>query len=205
MSPPASEAARDGELVAALVESQRVGMLGVRPIADVIEHAGAFVLALANVTGTVVDLGTGGGVPGLVIARARPDLRLVLVDRRSSRTDHLQRLVARLGLTDRVEVLTVDAIVLGERRAGVADAVVARGFGAPASTLRAAAPLVRSGGLIVVSEPPRHALDRWPQALLDELGLVATAPADRRVAVFRRPGATQTEGGPPSVAGRPNP
>jgi 16S rRNA (guanine527-N7)-methyltransferase len=204
MSPPAGEAAGDAELVAALVESQRVGMLGDRPIAEVIEHAGAFVLALANVTGTVVDLGSGGGVPGLVIARARPDLRLVLVDRRSSRTDHLQRLVARLGLTDRVEVLTVDAITLGERRAGVADAVVARCFGAPASTLRAAAPLVRLGGLIVVSEP-RRALDRWPQALLDELGLVATAPADRRVAVFRRPGAAQTEGGPPSVAGRPNP
>ena len=48
-------------------------------------------------SGTVVDLGSGGGVPGLVIARARPDLRLVLVDRRAARTDHLPRLVRRLG------------------------------------------------------------------------------------------------------------
>ena len=31
--------------------------------------------AVADVTGTVVDLGAGGGVPGLVIATARPDLR----------------------------------------------------------------------------------------------------------------------------------
>ena len=61
--------------------------------------------ALAGVTGTVVDLGSGGGVPGLVIADARPDLRLVLVDRRATRTDHLRRLVGRLGLADRVEVV----------------------------------------------------------------------------------------------------
>jgi 16S rRNA (guanine527-N7)-methyltransferase len=205
MSSPAHDVAGDAELVAALAESQRLGMLGDRPVADVIEHAGAFVLALAEVTGTVVDLGSGGGVPGLVIARARPDLRLILVDRRSSRTDHLQRLVARLHMADRIEVLTVDATTLGERRGGIADAVVSRGFGAPPTTLRAAAPLVRAGGLVVVSEPPRPKLGRWPLELLDQLGLVATAHADRRVVVFRRPDLAQPEAGPGGGALRPNP
>jgi len=193
MSSPARDVAGDVDLVAALADSQRLGMLGDRPVAEVIEHAGAFVLALAEVTGTVVDLGSGGGVPGLVIARARPDLRLVLVDRRSSRTDHLQRLVARLDVADRCEVLTVDATSFGGRRAGSAAAVVARSFGAPAVTLRAAAPLVRAGGLVVVSEPPNPDLGRWPQELLDRLGLVATAQMDRRVVVFRRPDAAQPE------------
>jgi 16S rRNA (guanine527-N7)-methyltransferase len=191
MAPPAGGAAGDAELAGALAESQRLGMLGDRPIADVIEHAGAFVLALAEVTGSVVDLGSGGGVPGLVIARARPDLRVVLVDRRATRTDHLRRLVARLALADRVEVLTVDATTLAARRAGRADAVVARSFAAPASTLRAAAPLVRSGGLIVVSEPPRPEPERWPHELVGGLGLVETPQSDRRVAVFRRAGAGQ--------------
>ena len=82
---------------------------------DVVEHAAAFVVALEAVTGTVVDLGSGGGVPGLVIATARPDLRLVLVDRRVGRTDHLVRLVRRLGLDDRVTVLTADAEDLAGR------------------------------------------------------------------------------------------
>ena len=99
-------------LLDALASSQRLGMLGDRPIADVVDHAGAFVAALAASRGTVVDLGTGGGVPGLVIASARPDLRLVLVDRRATRTDHLGRLVRRLGLADRVEVVTADAAAL---------------------------------------------------------------------------------------------
>lgn len=172
-------------LIAALTESQRVGMLGGRPVAEMVEHAGAFVDALAGVDGTVVDLGSGGGVPGLVIADARPDLHVVLVDRRVSRTDHLRRLIGRLGFADRVEVLTLDAAAVPR---AVADAVVARGFGSPSSTLRAARPLLRPAGVVIVSEPPsgEQARVRWPPALLVELDLVAEPHDDRRVAVFRR-------------------
>jgi 16S rRNA (guanine527-N7)-methyltransferase len=160
-------------------------MLGARPLDQVVEHAAAFVDALAHVSGTVVDLGSGGGVPGLVIADARPDLHVVLLDRRASRTDHLRRLVGRLGFAGRVEVLTVDAAAAPP---AIADAVVARGFGPPPATLRAAGPLLRPGGLVIVSEPPLNdqTRDRWPNALLAELDLVAVGQRDRRVAVFRR-------------------
>jgi 16S rRNA (guanine527-N7)-methyltransferase len=154
-------------------------MLGRRPVPEVIEHASGFVLALQDVVGTVVDLGSGGGVPGLVIARARPDLRLVLVDRRAARADHVMRLVRRLGLQDQVEVLVADARHL--HLDAPADAVVARGFGAPMTTLTAAVRLVRPGGVIVVSEPPDEPGDRWT-ALPPQ---VAPAPSpDHRVAVF---------------------
>jgi 16S rRNA (guanine527-N7)-methyltransferase len=176
----------DTELVAALRDSQRLGMLGQRPVPEVIAHAGAFVDALASVRGTVVDLGSGGGVPGLVIARRRPDLRLILVDRRARRTDHLRRLVGRLDLAARVEVLAIDATDLGSDRPRTADAVVGRGFGPPATTLRLAAPLLRDGGLLVISEPPTSRPDRWPAPELAALGLAAVPHPDRRVAVFRR-------------------
>jgi 16S rRNA (guanine527-N7)-methyltransferase len=177
--------ADDEPLVTALADSQRLGMLGDRPVGEIVEHAGAFVTALTDVAGTVIDLGSGGGVPGLVIARARPDLHVVLVDRRASRTDHLRRLVARLGLDGRVDVLTRDASTLhGEMEA---DAVVARGFGPPTATLRAATPLLRTGGAVVVSEPPPgDDRPRWPAELLVGLGLVVVDHPDRRVAVFRR-------------------
>ena len=103
--------------------------------------------------GTVVDLGSGGGVPGLVIARARPDLRVVLVDRRSSRTDHLSRLVRRLGLDDRV--------ARRQRRChDPAPGNVGRRRRGP--WLRCAGPHAPGGGAgrshrwaVVVSEPPR--------------------------------------------------
>lgn len=186
-SPPEPEGRPDTELVAALRDSQRLGMLGQRPVADAIAHAGAFVDALASVRGTVIDLGSGGGVPGLVIARRRPDLRLILVDRRARRTDHLRRLVGRLDLAARVEVLTIDATELGSLRPRTADAVVGRGFGPPETTLRIAAPLLRDGGLLVISEPPTSRPDRWPGPVLAALGLAAVPHPDRRVAVFRRP------------------
>ncbi|MBA3286498.1 MAG: class I SAM-dependent methyltransferase [Acidimicrobiia bacterium] len=159
-------------------------MLGRRPIAEVIEHATAFVTALQDVTGTVVDLGAGGGVPGLVIATARPDLRLVLVERRATRTDHLRRLLGRLDLTTQVAVIMADARHL--ELAVRADAVVARGFGNPVTTLRAATPLCRRGGRIVVSEPPGGR--QWPAGLLTACGVQPVGSADGRVAIFETTG-----------------
>ncbi len=169
----------DPALTEALASSQRLGMLGDRPISDVIVHAGAFVDALAAVRGTVVDLGSGGGVPGLVIARARPDLSIVLVERRTTRADHLQRLVRRLGLGGRVAVHAADAGALPSST--LADAVVARSFGPPLATARAAAALLRPGGRLVVSEPP-HVDGRWRGDEVRELGFVVLDQPDRRVA-----------------------
>ena len=172
-------------LIEALASSQRLGMLGDRPIPEVIEHARAFVTALADVHGVVVDLGAGGGVPGLVIAHDRPDLRLVLIDRRSTRTDHLRRLVARLGWGDRVEVVAADAAAVVGRLAP-ADAAVARGFGPPLTTLAAATRLVIAGGLLVVSEPPVPDPTRWPAADVTAAGWSRIPSPDPRVATFRR-------------------
>ena len=171
-----------GGLREALADSQRLGMLGSRPIDEVIEHAQAFVDALSDVTGTVLDLGSGGGVPGLVIAVARPDLRVLLVDRRTARTDHLARLVRRLELDDRVEVIAADASIL--RLPTPVDAVVARGFGPPVSTGRIAVAFLRPHGRFVVSEPPGDAPRRWGEDLVRRMHLVRLPHGDPRVAVF---------------------
>ncbi|MEL6986123.1 MAG: hypothetical protein AAFO29_27080, partial [Actinomycetota bacterium] len=63
------------------------------------------------------------------------------------------------------------------------DAVVARGFGPPASTLECATPLVRPGGHIVISEPPTRR--NWPADGLAELAL-EPGPTAKAMAVFRR-------------------
>lgn len=159
-------------LVEVLARAQRLGTLGDRPIDEVIDHARQFVTGLAEVTGRVLDMGTGAGVPGLVIAMDRPDLQLVLVDRRATRMDELSRAVISLGLTDRVMVMTadVDALARDESFAGQFDAVVSRGFGPPEVTLRAARPFLKNGGRFVVSEPPSHDPQRWPESVLQELG-----------------------------------
>jgi 16S rRNA (guanine527-N7)-methyltransferase len=158
-------------------------MIGAAPIADVIDHSSAFVSALADVSGTVVDLGSGGGVPGLVIAWRRPDLQLILVDRRTTRTDHLRRLVARLGLSTRVDVVAADARDLPRLLDRSVDAVVARGFGRPDEVLDAARPILAETGIVVVSEPPGKT-DRWTGDVLgDDFERVS---GNGRVAVLAR-------------------
>jgi 16S rRNA (guanine527-N7)-methyltransferase len=157
----------DDELIDTLREAQRVGALGGRSLVEVVEHARAFVRALDDIEGTVADLGTGGGVPGLVLAMDRPDLRVVLVDRSEKRTDLVRRSVRRLHLDASVEVRTADVQQLAAAEPATFDAVVARGFGPPEHTLRLAVALTRAGGAVVISDPPGS--DRWPPELLAEL------------------------------------
>jgi 16S rRNA (guanine527-N7)-methyltransferase len=160
----------DPELIAVLERSRALGFLGPGPIGDHVDHAAGFVRALVDLTGRVVDLGSGGGVPGLVLATARPDLEVVLVDAMAKRCEFLEAAVATLGLSQ-VRVVHGRAEVVGRSslRASAA-AVVARSFGPPAVTAECAAPLLRPGGRLVVSEPP-ESVDRWDAVGLALVGL----------------------------------
>jgi len=170
----------------ALGEAQRIGMLGDAPLELVVDRSLAFVRALPPEIRTVIDLGSGGGDPGLVIAVADPDLVVTLVDRREKRTDLLSRLVGRLGLQDRIEVVTSDVVELGHRLPGrFWDAATSRGFGAPEYTAAHASPLLRPGGLLLVSEPPASDGSRWENPEVRDLGFVLAGVFDG-VAVLAR-------------------
>lgn len=165
----APEADPDGHLIETLRLAQRLGMLGPMPIGAAIAHARAFVAVLDTTHGRVVDLGSGAGLPGLVIAHDRPDLEAVLVDRRAKRADALERAVRRLGMADRVSVRCEDVRDTIQSEGAVFDAVTARSFGPPETTLAFAAALRAPHGVIVISDPP--AGDRWADAAVDRLGL----------------------------------
>jgi 16S rRNA (guanine527-N7)-methyltransferase len=172
-------------LLAVLGEAQRIGALGPAPLADTVAHARAFADALPDSVSTCIDLGTGAGIPGLVIALARPSMRLTLVDRRAKRTDALTRAVHALGIADRVSVVCADMMVMA-RQPDVHhhfDAAVTRGFGPPDITLSFAAACVRSGGVVVISEPPVDQPSRWSPEVLRRADVASWA---RRgpVAVF---------------------
>ena len=157
-----------------LSEAQRIGALGPRPIDEVIEHARAFLAALPDGPLNVVDLGTGAGLPGLVIGEARPDIRLTLVDRRAKRTDALERAIHALGWTDRARVVCGDVEKLAKDPfwQGHFDAVVSRGFGPHETTLRLSAILTRPHGVVVLTEPPEGSPNRWRPELVADLDLV---------------------------------
>ena len=139
----------------------------------VIDRSLGFVKLLSQEEHSVVDLGSGGGDPGLVIAVGCPWAEVTLVDRRAKRTDVLTRLIGRLGLSRRVEVVESDAALLPQLFPGrLWDVVTSRGFGSPEYTAVHAAPLLATGGRMLVTEPPDSNGERWMTPGVSALGFV---------------------------------
>lgn len=168
-----------------LRDAQAQGHLGPGPVDGALDHASSFVDAVGDAA-SILDLGSGGGLPGLVIASACPAARVTLLDASERRTDWLCRVVARLGWGGQVQVVLGRAEALGHDpvwRASQA-AVVARSFAPPLVTAECAAAFLIDGGRLVVSEPPAPSASRWPAEHLVALGLQAVSWSDRRVAVL---------------------
>lgn len=163
----------DRELLAALAAIQERGAIGAATsLVDAVAHADQFVTLIPIQASTLADLGSGGGLPGLVIALRRHDLDVVLVERRRARADLLLRAVARLELGGRVRVHADDVRTLAAASPHSFDVVTARSFAAPPVTARWAVALLRPGGTLLVSEPPDDDPRRWAPAVLSALGLV---------------------------------
>lgn len=93
--------------------------------------------------GRVGDIGSGAGLPGLVLAIARPDVTLVLIEPMERRVDWLRHEAAELGL-DNVEVVRARA-----EEAKISpwlDQATARAVSALSKLIPLTVPLVRSGG-----------------------------------------------------------
>jgi 16S rRNA (guanine527-N7)-methyltransferase len=170
-------------LLGILDEARTLGFLGPGALEPHVALAMALAGGCPDAPGLAVDLGSGAGVPGLVLARHWPQSRWLLLDSNERRTGFLHSAVDRLGLAGRIEVLRARAEEAGRLAAwrGLADLVVARSFGRPPVTAECGAPFLRVGGRLVVAEPPGAPADRWPPAGLAELGLEladrATEPA----------------------------
>ena len=98
-------------------------------------------------TGTLIDIGSGAGFPGLVIAAIRPDVQCTLIEPLGRRAHWLREEADRLGLTN-VEVRNERA----EEAAGhvIADLVTARAVSALKTLVPLAAPLLKQGGQLVL-------------------------------------------------------
>lgn len=98
-------------------------------------------------SGTVADIGTGAGLPGLVLAIARPDVQWVLIEPMERRVAWLDEQVAELQL-DNVEVVRGRAE--DWKRGATLDAVTARAVSALRTLVPITAPLVRDGGELIL-------------------------------------------------------
>lgn len=153
-----------------LEEARRRGFLGPGPVGGHVAHARPLLTVLPT-TGLAVDLGSGGGIPALVLALALPGLSWNLVEARQGRAQWLTDAIRRLRLDQRVAVRQERAELTGRGELrGCATVVTARSFARPAVTAECGAPLLAPGGVMWVAEPPRSTSARWPASGLAQLG-----------------------------------
>lgn len=126
------------------------GLIGPREVARIWERHilnSAAVVQHLPTSGSVADIGSGAGLPGVVVAVMRPELEVILVEPMERRTTWLTEVVAELGLTN-VEVKRGRA----EEYHGAfeVDAVTSRAVAALSKLVRMSMPLVRVGGEMVI-------------------------------------------------------
>ncbi|BDZ45370.1 16S rRNA (guanine(527)-N(7))-methyltransferase RsmG [Naasia aerilata] len=148
------------------------------------------VLLAPLLVGTVGDVGTGAGLPGVVLAIARPDVRFVLIEPMERRVAWLEEQKALLAL-DNVEVVRARAEEAPFPRK--LDQVTARAVGALSKLIPLTAPLVRPGGELLLlkgaaveaeAAKAGKAISRWrlTDVRVEELG---TGMATEATRVFR--------------------
>lgn len=103
----------------------------------------ALVAPYLRAGGRVADVGSGAGLPGLVLAIARPDVELVLIEPMERRCDWLLSETGRLGLAN-VTVLRARAEEAVD--AGPFDQVTARAVKALRQLIPMTRPLLDAGG-----------------------------------------------------------
>ena len=97
--------------------------------------------------GRVADIGAGAGVPGLVLAAARPGMGVTEVESVGRKCAFMERLVAAMGLAN-ARVVSARAEEWADGREAC-DAVTARALAALPVLVEYAAPLLRPGGALV--------------------------------------------------------
>ncbi len=134
----------------------------------------------------VADLGSGGGVPGLILKIARPELEVVLYEAHPPRVAFLQGLIAELGLSGvRAERRFLGREGWPETRFPV---VVSRGYGSAEKFAAQAARLLSPPGLAFYlwrnEVEPRGEPERYLR-LLQEVSLALPRErGERRLLIF---------------------
>ena len=144
------------------------------------------------VEGPVVDVGSGGGSPGIPLAAARPELRFALLEATGKKCAFLRRWAAELPNAE-VVCARAEEHAAGEGRDAYAIAL-ARALAPPPVAVEWCLPLVRPGGRLVLyaGEEDDRAAAGASEQVAGRLADVVPVPGSkrRRLLVFEKTGAT---------------
>ena len=122
---------------------------------------------LIPAAGRVLDLGTGAGVPGIILAVWGAGLHLTLLDRTRKKIDFVRHATASLGLANCHPAWgSAEDLSRGLPSDERFDAVVSRGAGSIAHLIRLARPLLHPHGQLLLRKPPDSPEHQEAEALL---------------------------------------
>jgi len=102
----------------------------------------------------LIDIGSGAGLPGLILAISMPEANITLLDSIGKKVKFLQSFIAAAGLSDRVQAIAGRAELLGhqKRYRERFDVATARAVGSFALVAELALPLLRVGGRLCLQK-----------------------------------------------------
>ncbi len=177
---PDVRAAIDGHARLLLAWTEAINLTAIRDPAGVarlhvLDSLAAVPLLAGRVTG-LLDLGSGGGYPGLPLSAALRPTRTLLVDSVAKKVGFLRTVVEATGLADRVAAESVrgEALARDPRDREAWGVVTARAVTDLAGLVEIALPLVAPGGILMA----------WKQEPLED-ELTAAAPVFRALRAGR--------------------
>lgn len=153
----------------------------------------------------IADLGSGAGLPGLVLAAALPDARVDLVESVSRKCEFLREAIERAGIANAGVVCERAESWAGPEGGGreAYDAVTARAVARLASIAELASPLLRDGGHLIAWKGRRASDEETelhrgaPRAAMEPVGVRPVVPypgsRDRHIHLLRKNGPTPNE------------
>lgn len=109
----------------------------------------------------VLDVGAGGGLPGMVLAIARPDMRVAMIDTVHKKTAFLTQAKAELGLTNvAIHTMRVEQLQAPEKF----DVITSRAFAELADFVTWSGHLLKEGGRFIAMKGvlPTEEIARLP-------------------------------------------
>jgi len=132
--------------------------------ANIQEHIEDSLLVVPLLREGVVDLGSGGGLPGIPIAITSPQKKIYLVERRQARAAFLLNTINRLELQNTVVINADSRELKGQDFEGPLD-IIARAFGSPKNTIKATEELLKIPGTLlkIMKTKPATGLEEIPK------------------------------------------
>ena len=98
---------------------------------------------------SIMDLGSGAGLPGIPVKIVRPDLRMVLLEARRKKVFFLKNLIRHLGLERTDAYWYGESGEMGKDFRGTFDFVISRAFGSLQKFSNIGAPFLKRGGILL--------------------------------------------------------